>query len=331
MFVPPGITAYVTRTPAMPFAHRRAALLLTLAACMSAPLAAQQAAAPQVRLNRTIELLAAGQSTFGIFSHDRSLENARSLARSGLDFVLIDMEHGPLDIETLRVFLLGMTDKRRILEKGNLQPDVTPLVRIAPNGRDQTSYMAKQVLDVGAMGVVFPYVNSAAEALAAVRSVRYPQRRGSTDMEPVGVRGSGAGNATWYWGVNDYTQRADVWPLDPNGDLMVVIQIETAEAVAKADEILAVPGISAVFVGPADLAMSLGVTNTDAELEAAIQRVLRVAKARKIPIGITTSAQNVAERVKQGFNFVTVGFGDGGITPATSTALQAGRTAAGRQ
>ncbi len=307
-----------------------ALLALTATPVTAQQPAAAQPAAPQVRLNRTIELLAAGQSTFGIFSHDRSLENARSLARSGLDFVLIDMEHGPLDIETLRMFLLGMTDKRRILEKGNLQPDVTPIVRIAPNGRDQVSYMAKQVLDVGAMGVMFPYVNTAEEALAAVRSVRYPQRRGAPDAEPVGVRGSGAGNATWLWGVNDYTQRADVWPLDPDGDLMAVIQIETVEAVQNVDAILAVPGISAIFVGPADLAMSLGVSGNDPELEAAIQRVLRAAKARNMPIGITTGAQNVEERIRQGFNFVTVAFGDGGITPGAATTLQRGRAAAGR-
>ena len=89
--------------------------------------------AQQPRLNRTIELLSEGRATFGVLSHDRSLENARAIARSGLDYVFIDMEHGPLDIETLRVFLLGMIDKQRIMEKGNLQMDVTPLVRIPAN------------------------------------------------------------------------------------------------------------------------------------------------------------------------------------------------------
>jgi hypothetical protein len=76
---------------------RRLALALC---CTPAVLAAQAQPAASVRLNRTIELLANGQATFGIFSHDRSLVNARSLARSGLDFVFIDMEHGALDIET---------------------------------------------------------------------------------------------------------------------------------------------------------------------------------------------------------------------------------------
>jgi len=306
-------------------------LLPALALTCVPALASAQAAAP-VRLNRAIELLAAGQSTFGIFSHDRSLENARSLARSGLDWVFIDMEHGPLDIETLRIFLLGMTDKSRILQKGNLQPDVTPIVRIPVNGGDLATYVVKQVLDVGAMGIMFPYIKTADEVRRAVQSVRYPQRRGSPDYEPQGIRGSGAGNASWLWGINDYSAKADVWPLDPQGELMVVIQIETVEAMENLDAILDVPGISAIFVGPADLGLSLGGTGAEgqAALEAAVQRVLAATKARNIPIGITTSAGNVEERIRQGFNFVTVAFGDGGITPATANALQRGRAAAGR-
>lgn len=306
--------------------------ILCLSVVLPALLVAQGAPASSVRLNRTIELLEAGQATFGIFSHDRSLENARALARSGLDFILIDMEHGPLDIETLRVFLLGMTDRARILAKGNLQPDVTPIVRIPVNGGDLASFIAKQVLDVGAMGVMFPYINTAEEALRAVRSVRYPQRRGAPDFEPQGFRGSGSGNAGWLWGIPDYGAKADVWPLDPQGELMAVIQIETAEAVRNVEAILDVPGVSAIFVGPADLGLSLGGSGAEgqAELEAAIQTVLRAAKARNIPIGITTGAGSVEQRIREGFNFVTVNYGDGGITPATATTLQRGRSAAGR-
>jgi 4-hydroxy-2-oxoheptanedioate aldolase len=302
----------------------------SLVVVASAPQQAPPAAAPAVRLNRTIELLSAGKATFGIFSHDRSLENARSLARSGLDFLLIDMEHGPLDIETLRVFLLGMTDRQRIVAKGNLQMDVTPIVRIAPNGRDQSTFVAKQVLDVGAMGVMFPYVNTAAEAELAVRSMRYPQRRGAPDVNPLGIRGSGAGNATWLWGVDNYQELADVWPLDAKGELMSVIQIETEEAVKNAAAIMAVPGVSAIFVGPSDLGLSLGYGSNAPELETAIQSVLKIARARNMPIGITTGADSVERRIKEGFNFVTVNFGDGGLPPGGARALEIGRKTAGR-
>lgn len=310
-----------------------AVLTAFLLAALPASLGAQATSPSTVRLNRTVELLERGQATFGIFSHDRSLENARALARSGLDFVLIDMEHGPLDIERLRIFLLGMTDRRRIQEKGNLQPDVTPIVRIPVNGGDLSTHVAKQVLDVGAMGVMFPHINTAEEALRAVQSVRYPQPRGVPDHAPEGIRGSGAGNAAWLWGIPDYTDRADVWPLDPRGELMAVLQIETEEGVRNVDAILAVPGISAIFIGPADLRLSLGGSGPEgqAALEEAIQTVLRAARARNIPIGITTGAGTIEQRLREGFNFVTVAFGDGGLTPGGAATLERGRAAAGRQ
>jgi 4-hydroxy-2-oxoheptanedioate aldolase len=289
---------------------------------------AARAQAP--RLNRTIELLAQGRPTFGILSHDRSLDNARALARSDLDFVIIDMEHGPLDIETLRVFLLGMIDKERILAKGHAQMDVTPLVRLPANGRDQATFLAKQALDAGVMGIMFPYINTAAEAELAVRSMRYPQRRGAPDLNPPGIRGSGPGIPDWYWGVRNYQELADVWPLDPRGELLAIIQIESKEGLDNVDAIAAVPGVSALFIGPADLALSLGYPGDAPEVEAAIQTILRAARTRKLAIGITTSAATVERRLREGFNFVTVGFGDGGITPESARTLAIGRKATGR-
>src|SRR5919106_4740250 len=120
--------------PAAPIALALLPITAALAQGKSAP-----------RLNRAIELLSQGKAVFGIFSGDRSLDNARALARSELDYVIVDLEHGPYDVETLRAFLLGMIDKRQILEKGSLQPSITPIVRIAANGREQLQFMAKQV------------------------------------------------------------------------------------------------------------------------------------------------------------------------------------------
>ena len=279
----------------------------------------------QARLNRTIELLSQGRPTFGILSHDRSIENARAIARSGLDFVIIDMEHGPLSFEALRTFLLGMTDKERILQKGTLQMDVTPLVRLPANGRDQATFLAKQALDVGVMGIMFPYINTAAEAELAVRSMRYPQRRDAPDVQPTGLRGSGPGIPDWYWGVRNYQELADVWPLDGRGELLSIIQIESEEGLKNVDSIAAVPGVSALFIGPADLALSLGYPVDAPEVEAAIQTILKTARARSLPLGITTSADTVERRLKEGFTLVTVGFGDGGITPDAARALAIGR------
>ena len=108
------------------FTHLPATLTLCAAAVSASPVvptlqhgvAAQlPESSSEVRLNRTAELLGGEDSAFGIISSDRSLNNARSLARSGLDFVIIDMEHGPWSPEALRTFLLGMTDKRAIAEQ----------------------------------------------------------------------------------------------------------------------------------------------------------------------------------------------------------------------
>jgi 4-hydroxy-2-oxoheptanedioate aldolase len=282
------------------------------------------------RLNKAIELLENDQPAFGLLSFDYSLSNARSLARSGLDFIIIDMEHAPFDIESLRQFLLGMTDKRSILEKGNLQPDVMPFVRIPATGAENVLAQAKQVLDVGAFGIMYPSVNTADEAEMAIRATRYPQLNGADDYEPAGLRGRNPSNAVWYWGIDDYHPRADVWPLDPRGELLAIIQIETPEGVENIDEIISVPGIGVIFIGPSDLSTAMGYASPAApQVEAAIQTVLAACIAHDVACAITTSSRSVEQRIEEGFKFVTVGL-DGGLSAGTADALRRGRSAAGR-
>lgn len=302
---------------------------LTLATLLCLPTLA--IAQPVARLNRLIELFEADQPAFGLLSFDYSLTNARALASSGLDFILIDMEHAPFDVERLQEFLLGMTDKRTILEKGNLQPDVVPLVRIpATGGADELVAQAKQVLDVGVYGVAFPAINTRAEAELAVRATRYPQLLEAPDFEPQGLRGRNPANAAWYWGVRDYHERADVWPLDPQGELLAVLFIESPEGVANIEQIITVRGVGGIFIGPSDLSTSMGYASPAApEVEAAIQTVLAACLAHDVPCAITTGAGSVQQRVEQGFRFVTVG-ADGGLPAGASNALRLGREAAGR-
>lgn len=282
------------------------------------------------RLNKAIELLENDEAAFGILSFDYSLSNARSLARSGLDFIIIDMEHAPFDVERLRQFLLGMTDKRSILEKGNLQPNVVPFVRIPATGSEDVLAQAKQVLDVGAFGVMYPSVSNRAEAEMAVRATRYPQLNGADDYEPAGLRGRNPSNAVWYWGIRDYHPRADVWPLDPRGELLAIIQIENVAGVENIDEIISVPGVGVIFIGPSDLSGSMGYSSPAApEVEAAIQTVLQACLDNDVACAITTSQGSVQQRIEQGFRFVTVGL-DGGLSTSTAEALRRGRSAAGR-
>lgn len=296
-------------------------------------LAGAAVADDHTRLNRTIETLESGKPAFGIFTGNFSLANARGLARSELDFLFIDMEHTAFDMETLQTFLVGMTDKARILEKGNGQMDVTPLVRIPPSGGENIQWVVKQVLDMGAFGIVFPYVETRAQAERSVRAMRYPQVRGDAAMEPTGLRGASPGIAAWFWGTRDYMQRADVWPLDPQGELLAVIQIESRTGVENIEEIAAVPGIGAIFIGPSDLSISYGVPGQreHPEVAEAMQRVLAACKANGVPCGLTTNEGNVADYLEEGYSFVTVGYwNDAGISTGAGNALEAAREAAGR-
>ena len=198
---------------------------------------ASQGASDDEHLNPVVHRLAAGERVFGVSTYDLSLEHARSLARSDIDYVYVDMEHGPMDFGALRTFLLGMTDKRAIAESGSLRPRVAALARIAPYGRETPAWAVKQALDIGLMGLIFPAIETPEQAERAVRSMRYPQRRGSRTPypEPAGRRGSGPAIATWFWGVSgtEYVRRADLWPLNPEGDLVALMMMESADGVQQ--------------------------------------------------------------------------------------------------
>ncbi len=300
-------------------------------ACLLGLAATAAIAQEEVRLNRSIETLSKGEPVFGLFSGDFSLANARALARSNLDYVLIDMEHTAFNMETLQQFLLGMTDAQRIAEQGHTQMRTTPIVRLPANGRNDPEWMVKQILDIGAFGIMFPYVENAEQARRAVSAMRYPQPRGSQIMEPVGVRGSSPGVATWFWGVPDYTQRADTWPLNERGELLTVLQIESAEGVRNAEAIMTTPGVGAIFVGPADLSMNMGLPGNHPEVQEAIAIVVELCKQHNVPCGITTNAGDIVQRLEQGFLMPTVGYwGDAGISGSTEATLRIAREAAGR-
>ena len=176
----------------------------------------------------------------------------------------------------------------------------------------------------------FPAVHTREDALLAVRATRYPQYNDAPDYEPAGLRGRNPSNAAWYWGAGDYHAKADVWPLDPQGELLAMMFIESAEGVENIDEIVTVPGLGGIFIGPSDLSTSMGYTNAAApEVEAAIQRVLQACLDNDVPCAITTGAGSVEQRINEGFRFVTVG-ADGGPRTGAISALQRGGEAAGR-
>ena len=259
-------------------------------------------------LNPVIEKLAAGKPFFGVQSGDLSLENARALARADIDYVYLEMEHGPMDFEGLHRFTVGMIDKATILKKGNAQPNVAVFARFAPYGREQAQWFVKQALDIGLMGVIFNGIDDAEQALLGVRNMRYPQKKNAKYPQPSGLRGFAPGTALWWWGVPDaeYERRADVWPLNPDGDLLAIMMIETTEGLKNADAIAAVPGVGAIFVGAGgDLHQYLGVESNSPEVEQAFQTILKACLAHNVACGITAlNAAAIAQRIREGWKMI---------------------------
>ena len=261
-------------------------------------------------LNPVIEKLAAGKPFFGVQTGDLSLENARSLARADIDYVYLEMEHGPMDFEGLHHFTVGMIDKATILKKGNAQPNVAIFARFAPYGREQAQWFVKQALDIGLMGVIFNGIDDQEQALLAVRNMRYPQQRNSKYQEPPGLRGYAPGGAVWWWGISEaeYVRRADLWPLNPDGDLLAIMMIETSEGLKNADAIASVPGVGAIFVGAgADLSQYLGVARNSAELEQGFQTILKACLAHNVACGITAlNGSDIVKRLTEGLSLIHI-------------------------
>ncbi len=280
-------------------------------------------------ISAIVEKLSRGERVFGVSTYDLSLENARALARSDIDYVYVDMEHGAMDFGALQTFLLGMTDKATLYESGSLRQNVTPLARFAPYGREQTQWTVKQALDLGLMGIIFPSIDTADQARSAVRAMRYPQRRGSRYMEPLGLRGSGPAAAAWFWGlaVNDYVNQADLWPLNPVGNLVAIMMIESVEGLSNVDEIAAIPGVTGLLIGPSDLSNSLGVERDTDEVERAIETIVTACGSHNIACGITASAADMSRRAAQGFRILGAGRAGGGLPTSVDAALRAGRNA----
>lgn len=294
--------------------HSIQAILFTASLALTAPIdMAQQA--PQ-HLNPAIEKLAHGQPIIGIQTDDMSLQNCHSLARVDFDYAYVDMEHGPLNLDGLAYCVAAMVDKAAALKKGNAQPKVALFARFPAYGRDLESndWIVKQALDLGLMGIIFNGVDNKEEMTQLVRYMRYPQAKTSDYPQPQGMRGYSPGNAAFAWGITaaEYESRADLWPLNPNGDLIAIPMIETAEGLKNVNEIAAVQGVGAIFIGAGgDLHQYLGVPQDSPEVEAARQTILAACKAHNVACGITaTSKAEVDRRLREGWKMIRTGRGE---------------------
>jgi 4-hydroxy-2-oxoheptanedioate aldolase len=213
-----------------------------------------------MRLNTVIALLEQGQTPITAFSPP-TIESAIEFATTKYDGVVFEAEHNPYDIKALRDCLQYMLNRKQLVERGSVSPAVTPIIRIPPNGGELNQWLAKQVLDIGAYGVVWPHISTVDEAYNAVRSCRYPRPKGAPAYEPEGIRGDQPVHAARYWGITpqEYYKKADVWPLAPDGEILVIIMCEDVRAIDNLPQMLKeVKGIGVVLIGEGDLSQNLG-------------------------------------------------------------------------
>ncbi|GAC1463328.1 MAG: 4-hydroxy-2-oxoheptanedioate aldolase [Isosphaeraceae bacterium] len=236
-----------------------------------------------LRQNLVKRALRAGEPQVGTWLSLGSVVAARFLARTGLPWLTVDMEHTHTDIQTAALMFGSISDAGCV-----------PLARV-PAGRHD---YIKMVLDCGAMGIVAPMVMNAAEARSIVAACKYP---------PAGNRSVGGGlhSLNYDCPADEYFQKADE-------EILVVLQTEHINAVEIADEIYAVPGIDAIFVGPNDLAASLrtldGTPPSKSLMESTLARILTSAKKNGVPCGLhVNSAAEALRRVEEGWQFIAVG------------------------
>ncbi|MGC9971935.1 MAG: aldolase/citrate lyase family protein [Bryobacteraceae bacterium] len=224
--------------------------------------------------NPVKKTLREGKPVIGLTVTVPSAEVALEAARLGFDFVWIEMEHSAITLETARNMVLATQGT-----------STAPFIRVPVN----ELWTAKRALDVGALGVIFPFTSTPELARQAVAACKYP---------PLGLRGAGPGLATLRWPApGGYADFADK-------NAMVVIIIEQKQAVENIDAILAVPGIDVVFIGPFDLSHSYGFRGKQTpEVKEAMAKVVAAAKRRNIPVGRTAGAADIGEYIKEGFRF----------------------------
>jgi 4-hydroxy-2-oxoheptanedioate aldolase len=260
------------------------------------------------RLNNIIRAWEEGRPAMASFAHaDR--QTAIAFSTAPYDGVLFEMEHHPWDMGALEDSLQYLLNRRQIATAGSLAPAVTPLARIPANGVEMTQSFAKQALDRGVYGVVFPHIGNAEQAYNAVASCRYARKNTEEFYEPAGTRGDGPFTACRYWGLTlqEYYAKADVWPLNPQGELLVFLMIESVQGVNNLDEILKVPGVGCVLIGIGDLSQALGYPRQYEHpvVKEAMDHIVATCKKHGVPVGHpNVNSSNVEQLMAQGYRFI---------------------------
>ena len=310
----------------------RAVVFLLLA---SLALATTLAQTPKPkRINRAIELLSQGQPIYYTGSHsgtEGSFEQGKKDAQIYADYISYDMEHAPYDIKGLAEYMQGLAAGGPT-KSGHRMPAV--IVNVPVNGTDEASvranaWMFAQVLATGVHGVLLTHADTPGAVRAFVEAIRLPiHKQGVGSGISEGRRGvHGADTAAKIWGISrdEYLQKADAWPLNPDGELLLGLKLEDKYALENAEQNLKIPGIAFAEWGPGDMSLSLGILGPNPErnpqMQSARARIFAACKANKIFFLNSMNPMNVIEMIKEG---VMIG-------PANQQAAEIGRKFTNRQ
>jgi 4-hydroxy-2-oxoheptanedioate aldolase len=312
--------------------HLKMAAMLAAIACavlVGVPMGAQAPKAKHV--NRVIELLEQDQTVYYTGSHSGTagtFEQGKADAQTYADYLSYDMEHAPFDVRGLAEYMKGLVAGGPT-KSGHRTPAV--IVNVPVTGIDAATvranaWMFAQVLATGVHGILLCHADDPGAVRAFVEAVRLPIHKQAVGKGlSEGRRGvHGGPTAAAIWGITpeEYNQKADVWPLNPNGELIIGLKLEDHYALANAEANLEVPGIAFAEWGPGDMQLSLGVTGQNApEMRAARNRVFAATKAHKIFFLESMNEQNVVAEIKEGVRF----------GPASPKAADIGRKFQNRQ
>lgn len=322
--------------------------MLAASAALSLGLLPPEPLAAQARFNPVIDLLAAKKPVFGLYAPANrrarpgqpalpadSMKSMARLAQEALaykkaDYIFegtmeynFDQSFPPFTEFAKAMFAGGAVSSGRNPRAGHGLFVKTP--EIAPDPAVATARIGKQ-LNEGVTGIVFVGVESAEELKKGVAAVRFASKGGT--------RADDVGSAPARWGMSEkeYKERADLWPLNPKGELVTFTIVESKEGLSKVREIAAVPGVGVLFPGAGTLRGVFTTTDAngqrkfdEAAWEAAIQSVLAACKEFKVPCGYPAGAADIEMRMKQGFSVFVIGWGEQGFK-----AVDLGRAAGGR-
>jgi 4-hydroxy-2-oxoheptanedioate aldolase len=262
------------------------------------------------RINKCIELLEMGQPIYYAAGYG-GYDEGRKLSQSWADYIIYNMEHNPLDFGLLREFMQGLLDGGPT-PSGHRTPTViciVPLLGLDEHTIKAGSWMIQQALAQGVHGMHLVRARNPEAVKYFVRSARYPIHKQQIDVLGEGLRGYGSHFfAAKIWGITpeEYLKKADVWPLNPEGELMLGIKIEDRHALENTEASVAVPGIAFAEHGPRDMGLSYGYLEGRAdppvpvEVDSAGERVLTACKANRIFFLDNVLPENVIDRIKKG-------------------------------